>query len=223
MNLAKAETVVKTKVPRARGKAKDSGEVLLGIAAKLFREKGYTGTSIRDIVKRAHIEPSALYYHFASKEALLEKVLDRSILSVGADVRAALQALSEETTPRERFQVAIATHIRSIVLHGDFALASRRVIGQIPLAQRRKHDAMRAEYGAYWQELFAMAAKQKEFRDDARLGLARMFLMGALNWTSEWFDPKKKSPEEISEIFCGILFDGLGPIPLDRAKTGGPQ
>lgn len=221
MTVARAEPATKARAVRARPKG--SGEVLLGIAAKLFSEKGYTATSIRDIVKRAHIEPSALYYHFASKEALLDAVLDRSITSVMADVRAALEELPVTASPRERFRVAIATHLRAIIRHGDFALASRRVIGQIPIASRRKQEAMRAQYGAFWQDLFEEAARQKEFRDDARLGLARMFLMGALNWSTEWFDPKKKSPEDIAEVFCGFLFDGLGDIPLERAVTGSKQ
>lgn len=198
-----------TPAPRARNR--DSREVLLRIAARLFRDNGYTATSIRDIVSQARVEPSALYYHFASKEALLDVVLERSIVNVMADVRKALEALPAATPARRRFELAIATHIRAIKVHGDYALASRRVIGQVPPAIRRKHDAMRAEYGAYWQQLFAQAAEEGEFRDDAQVGLARMFLMGALNWTSEWFDARKKSPEAVAAVFCGILFDGLGP------------
>ena len=224
MNPATVDAGAKPKpAARPRSKSRDSGEVLLGIAAKLFREKGYTATSIRDIVKRAQIEPSALYYHFASKEALLDAVLERSIVQVTTDVRDAVEGLPAEASSRERFQVAIATHIRSIKVNGDFALASRRVIGQIPPAVQRKHHAMRAEYGAYWQELFLLSARQNDFRDDVRLGLARMFLMGALNWTSEWFDPKKKSPEEIALIFCGILFDGLGQVSHKPATTGATE
>ncbi len=211
---------------KARGtrpRTKDSRELLLGYAAKLFREKGYTATSVRDIVKRAHIEPSALYYHFASKQALLDAVLDRSITSVMAQVREALDQLPQEATPRERFCVAIATHIRSMVLHGDFALAGRRVMGQIPPALRRKHDALRATYGDFWQTLFSQAAQRNDFRDDAKLGLARMFLMGAINWTTEWFDPKIKSPEELAAVFCDILFAGLGPRPQTARATPARQ
>jgi AcrR family transcriptional regulator len=201
------QSETKTRAPRNR--AKDSKEILLVIAAKLFRDKGYAGTSIRDIVKRARIEPSALYYHYASKEALLDAVLDRSIQSVAMEVRNAVNALLPMATPRQQIEAAIAAHIRSILIHGDFALASRRVIGEMPLALRRKHDAMRAEYGEYWQSLLEEAAQHDKFRDDAHLGLAQMFLMGALNWSNEWFDPKKKSPDEIAVIFSAILFDGL--------------
>ncbi|MDB5819399.1 MAG: transcriptional regulator, TetR family [Rhizobacter sp.] len=214
---ASTTTTDKPRAPRSRNK--DSKEILLGHAARLFREKGYTATSIRDIVKRARVEPSALYYHYASKEALLDAVLDRSILSVLGEVREAVDRLPEGTPPRERIKTAIATHIRSIIVHGDYALASRRVIGEIPPAIRRKHAAMRADYGAYWQSLFERVAEHDGFRDDVRPGLARMFLMGALNWSSEWFDPKRKSPEDMAQVFCDILFEGLGP----SAALGKPR
>jgi AcrR family transcriptional regulator len=158
----------------------------------------------------AEFVPCGLFFYAPSKEALLEAVLERSIRSVMSDVRAAVDALPEKCSSREKFCVAIAAHVRSIILHGDFALASRRVIGQIPASMRRKHAAMRSEYGDYWQGLFLRAAQSGHMRTDTRLGLARMFLMGALNWTTEWFDPKKKTPEEIAAVFCSFLFDGLG-------------
>lgn len=204
-----AAPALSSRTVRRRPAAKNSRDLLLRIAAKLFREAGYSGTSIRDIAKRARIEPSALYYHFPSKEALLEAVLDESILSVMAMVSKALDDLSENATARERIRVAIATHIRAITTHGDYALASRRVMGQIPTAVRRKHVAMRADYGAYWQRLLEDAAAEEPFRAKRNLGLARMFLLGALNWTTEWFDPMKKSPEELAGVLCAILLDGL--------------
>ncbi|QHE84801.1 TetR/AcrR family transcriptional regulator [Hydrogenophaga sp. BPS33] len=206
------------KLRTARSRPKNSKEILLGIAAKLFREKGYKGTSIRDIASRAKIEPSAIYYHYASKEALLDAVLEHSIQGLLNEVQGALDQLPAEATSRDRIQVAMAAHLRSNIAHGDYALASRRLMGEVPPAMRRKHAATRAEYGAYWESLFQEAGRENGIREDMQLGLARMFLMGALNWASEWFDPKKKSPEDLADIFCGILFDGMGPkAPVSAA------
>ncbi len=203
---------------RPRGRAvRDSKELLLGIAAKMFREKGYAGTSVRDIVQKARIEPSALYYHYASKEALLDAVLERSIHGVMEAVRTALAELPSDASPRDRIGAAIATHLRAISVHGDFALASRRVIGEVPTAVRRKHETMRAEYGAYWQSLLEAAADSAAFQDDAPLGLARMFLIGALNWSSEWYDPRRKTPEQLAQVFTRMLFDGMGATPPKEA------
>ena len=103
---AQASTARKTRQPTA----KNARERLQSIAARLFRELGYAGTSIRAIAKRARVEPSALYYHFPSKEALLDAVLDESILRVHDAVRQAVAALPADAKPRERILAAIAAH-----------------------------------------------------------------------------------------------------------------
>ncbi|MEW2356966.1 helix-turn-helix domain-containing protein [Spirillospora sp. NPDC029432] len=48
---------------------------ILDIAAELFRAQGYAGTSIADIAKRLGSSKAALYYHFASKEKILDALL----------------------------------------------------------------------------------------------------------------------------------------------------
>ncbi|HON77929.1 MAG TPA: TetR/AcrR family transcriptional regulator [Spirochaetota bacterium] len=57
-----------------------SGEVtrdkILEEALDLFSKKGYSGTSIRDIVHRVGIKGSSLYNHFPGKEAILTTLLD---------------------------------------------------------------------------------------------------------------------------------------------------
>ncbi|RKX25730.1 MAG: hypothetical protein DRP45_05245 [Candidatus Zixiibacteriota bacterium] len=44
---------------------------LLGVARKLFLKKGYRGTTVEEIVRKAHLTKGAFYYHFNSKEDIL--------------------------------------------------------------------------------------------------------------------------------------------------------
>ena len=48
---------------------------ILQVAEKLFAEKGYDGTSIRDISKEAKINIAMVSYYFGSKEKLLERLI----------------------------------------------------------------------------------------------------------------------------------------------------
>lgn len=200
-----------------RSRARSGRELVLQHAARLFREKGYSGTSIRDIAKRVRMEPSAIYYHFASKDALLEEVLERCMDNLLAEVRDSLATLPADASSRERFRVAVAAHLRAIRQHGDFTLASRRVLGEVPLQIQRKHESLRESYGDHWAALFQHGAQSGEVRETAQLGLARMFLLGALNWTSEWYDDERKSPDQLAEVFCEFLFDGIG---MQRRSAG---
>jgi AcrR family transcriptional regulator len=48
---------------------------ILEIAGELFQAKGYAGTSIADIAGRLGTSKAALYYHFRSKEEILDAIL----------------------------------------------------------------------------------------------------------------------------------------------------
>jgi TetR/AcrR family transcriptional regulator, transcriptional repressor for nem operon len=52
-------------------------EQVLSHASDLFRERGFRGTSIGDVLARTGIQKGSLYHHFASKEELGHAVLDR--------------------------------------------------------------------------------------------------------------------------------------------------
>jgi len=53
-----------------------SREVLLAAATALFAQKGYAGTSVREIVARAGVTKPVLYYYFENKEGLFRAILE---------------------------------------------------------------------------------------------------------------------------------------------------
>ncbi len=56
--------------------SRDTRRALLDAGLELFAEKGYFGTSLRDIAKAVGVRESALYHYFQSKEALFQAILD---------------------------------------------------------------------------------------------------------------------------------------------------
>ena len=65
---------------------------LLKIAYQLFIQKGYEETSIDEIIAEAHIAKGTYYYHFPSKEATLEAVIDMMINDEVERAKAVLSA-----------------------------------------------------------------------------------------------------------------------------------
>src|SRR5258706_1805615 len=59
--------------PRARK------EEILDVATRLFAERGYDGASMNDVAERVGMRKASLFYHFATKDALYEAVLNRLI------------------------------------------------------------------------------------------------------------------------------------------------
>jgi AcrR family transcriptional regulator len=62
----------------------DTRERILEVAARLFSERGFAGTSTRDIADALGVTKAALYYHFASKDAILGELVAQPLAAVRA-------------------------------------------------------------------------------------------------------------------------------------------
>jgi AcrR family transcriptional regulator len=57
----------------------DTHERILDVALRLFAERGFAGTSIRDIADELGVTKAALYYHFASKDAIFAELVEQPL------------------------------------------------------------------------------------------------------------------------------------------------
>ena len=190
---------------------------ILDAAAKTFRQKGYAATRLSDIARAAELQPGSIYYHFDSKEQILEEVLDIGLRRVFEAVRAEVAGLGPTASHRRRITVALQAHLAMLLKHGDYTSANIRIFGQVPKPVQRRHLKLRRAYDDYWRELLAAAQRAGALRSDADLTLARMFLIGALNWSIEWYSPTRRSIADIAEAFSGFVFDGIGEAAANQA------
>ncbi|MCW5612609.1 MAG: TetR/AcrR family transcriptional regulator [Rubrivivax sp.] len=183
-------------------------ERILLEASRLFRHHGYAATTLREVADAAGIKAGSIYYHFESKEQILGEVLDKGILAVAAAVRERVEALPKGATARQKVAAAIEGHLWGLLHHGDFTSANIRIYGQIPPAAKNRHRKVRREYADYWDALLDEAMQRGELRRDIGTTIARLFVIGALNWTVEWYNPQKGSFEDFVEQITTIVFDG---------------
>lgn len=186
----------------------DTRERVLLEAARLFRHHGYAATTLREVADASGIKAGSIYYHFESKEQILGEVLDKGIQVVTDAVHARVNALPPGATARERFAAAIEGHLWGLLHHGDFTSANIRIYGQVPAAAKNSHRKVRRKYADYWDELLEDALKEGELRPDTSTAVIRLFVIGALNWTVEWYNPQKGSFQEFVSQVTAIVFDG---------------
>jgi len=79
----------------------DTRERIVNVAAALIAEKGFAGTSIKDISDALGVTKAALYYHFASKEEILRAIVEQPIQSI----RGVLEETRDLSTPEARRQL----------------------------------------------------------------------------------------------------------------------
>lgn len=183
-------------------------ERILLEAARLFRHHGYAATTLREVADAAGIKAGSIYYHFESKDQILGEVLDKGILAVIDAVQRRIDALPASATARQRVAAAIEGHLWGLLDHGDFTSANIRVYGQIPPAAKSRHRKIRREYADYWDRLLEDALQRGELRSDTSIAMIRLFVIGALNWTVEWYNPQKGSFQDFVKQITAIVFDG---------------
>ena len=92
----------------------------------------------------------------------------------------------------------------------DYASAQARIVGQVPPEVLKGHQADQRKYGAYWNELIEAAADAGQLRPGTDLFVARMLVLGALNWTAEWYEPKREErPTAIADQAVAMVLHGL--------------
>jgi TetR/AcrR family transcriptional regulator, cholesterol catabolism regulator len=183
-------------------------ERILLEAARLFRHRGYAATTLREVADASGIKAGSIYYHFESKDQILGEVLDKGIQVVADAVRERVDALPADATARQRVAAAVEGHLWGLLHHGDFTSANIRIYGQIPTAAKNRHRMVRRAYADYWDALLADALSRRELRADSSTAVIRLFVIGALNWTVEWYNPQKGSFQDFVRQVTDIVFDG---------------
>ena len=98
-----------TEQPRRVEYSERTRQALVDSAVALFTERGYAGTSLDEVAKRARVTKGALYHHFAGKQALFEAAFD----AVEADVVARLSgAISAPGDPWEATKEGLRAFLR---------------------------------------------------------------------------------------------------------------
>ena len=112
-------------------------ERILEVSSRLFAERGYSATSVRDIAAELGIANPSLYYHFESKEQLLLELLAEPLARVQAAVAEAEQLSGDARTRR-----IIAGLLEALEVHSGIAVTAAREQAQIAADQRQLPLAM---------------------------------------------------------------------------------
>jgi AcrR family transcriptional regulator len=206
-------------------KSERTRQRILDAAAKVFRAQGYSNARLSDIAELAGMQTGSLYYHFDSREDLVAEILRLGIETAWEQVRTAVDALPATATPLDRLAVAIRAHTLAVLEISDYSSAQARIVGQVPpeVLQGHLHDQRR--YGAYWNGLIEAAIDSGELRDDLDPFVARMLVLGALNWTAEWYRPGRGANAEavadqaVSMVLRGAAVSGAEALARSQKRN----
>ncbi|MEV5345768.1 TetR/AcrR family transcriptional regulator [Streptomyces achromogenes] len=195
------------KKPQVTAAAARRGE-LLGTAAEVFAEHGYNATTVRRIADHAGILAGSLYYHFDSKESMLEEIL-RTFLDElwdGYDT-----VLASRLGPRETLEALVTESFREIDRHraavAIYQKESRQLVTQDRFAflAESQHRFEKA-----WLSTLERGVAERVFRADLDLRLTYRFVRDTVWVAASWYRPGgKHSPEEIARQYLSMVLDGI--------------
>ena len=200
---------------RARGRPRQTAEQrddsqrrheLLAAAARLFRDKGFDATSTRDIAAAVGMHSGSPFYHFKSKDALLFAVMAAGMHAALVRQSQALQdsAAESEHSP-QRLRRLIRAHFD--ILHGpgnDFVPVMLYELRALSAEQRTVLDQLQLDYEAAWTPVLQALHDAGQLRTPVKL--ARLLMLGALNWSVKWFDPDKgASLDELTDAALALF------------------
>jgi TetR/AcrR family transcriptional regulator, cholesterol catabolism regulator len=190
-------------------KSERTRERIVDATAKVLNARGYSGTRLSDIADLAEVQAPAIYYYFSSREELVEEAVSVGLQRTMSLLREALDAVPTTATPLQRIRAAVAAHLNTLLTHSDHAAAAMRTVQQLPHDIRERQLAAHRAYLDVWRGLLddARAAGEMDPALDVRAAL--MIVIGALNWTVEWWDPAEGSLDRVIATAQALIESGL--------------
>jgi AcrR family transcriptional regulator len=194
----------------------------MNAAARVLLDRGYAGTRLADIADEAGLQAGSLYYHFDSKEKLVEEVLRYGVQFAHAHVRATVEELPESATPGERLEAAVRGFLEATLELGDMSPAHIRTFHQLPPDIQERLRPVRRAFGRFWEELVDAAISAGDVRGDIDPYILRVFIINALERVSDIRPRSRRAASELSATMRTLIFDGIGnaATPSEDVLTG---
>lgn len=188
--------------PRAPDEPNRRAEIVRA-ASRLFAEKGYAGTTIRDIARAVDMQSGSPFYHFKTKHDMLLAVVLEGMATI---TRAVGAAAAQAGTPRDVFEAMLLAHLEQLLAEDGrhFAATLLHESHHLEAAALAELIEQKDAYEALWQKALRDLKRGGDIEDDSRV--TRLLLMGALNWTVQWYRPNGgRTVKQIARQISGLL------------------
>ena len=188
---------------------------LLAVAARVFAERGYDSTSMRDLARASGVSLAGLYYYVQSKEELLFLIQSRNFEAVLEGMR---ERLADATEPVDKLARFIENHLDYFASH----MAEMKVLSHEAGALSGDFLAqVNSTKREYTRALMDILADVESTHGPAHVNrrVAAYSLFGMMNWIYNWYDPLGDvGVEALSQNVCRLFLGGYIGLPVSEAS-----
>ncbi|MQS39229.1 TetR/AcrR family transcriptional regulator [Streptomyces katsurahamanus] len=181
---------------------------LRGLAAEVFAAQGYNATTVRRIADEAGMLAGSLYYHFDSKESMLDEILATFLDELWEGYDAVLAA---GLGPRETVEALVTESFREIDRHRAAVAIYQKESRQLALQPRFHYlTESRLKFEKAWLGTLERGVADRVFRADLDIRLTYRFVRDTVWVAASWYRPGgQHSPEEIARQYLSMVLDGI--------------
>ncbi len=168
--------------------------IILKEAAKLFREKGYNASTLRELAKRSGVKGGSIYHHFSSKQDILYQIMDYTMTNLLFRLD---EKINLETDPLKKLKEAVKFHIEYHVNETEETFVTDTEIRSLEKKNYNKIIKKRVSYEKKFIEIF----NQGNATEDMNIKNVKIAVMAVLQMctgVSYWY--KRDSLYSIDEI-----------------------
>ena len=178
---------------------------LLAQAARVFADRGYHLTTMRDLAAASGMSLAGIYYYVRGKEALLAQVQERCFLRVLEGAQRAVASRSGD--PVERLQAFIRHHVAFFAAHMPEMKVLSHEAAALTGERSRRVAAIKRRYVDLLEGLLKEAAPDETTVDRSA---AAYLLFGMMNWIYNWYHPAGEiDPERLAALIARIFLGGF--------------
>jgi AcrR family transcriptional regulator len=181
------------------------------VATVLFFERGYHGTTMREIGKRAGMKAASLYNHYPGKQDLFHRIVAETTRALVEEARARLAGCDD---PEQRLRTLIDCHVRYHVDHRLAARVSEDQLNALDPPNRSDVVRLRDEYERLFKEILSEGQERAGWQvpDVAVVasGIATMCTQVA-----GWFrEGDRLSAGDVARIYADFALSGVASARL---------
>ena len=186
---------------------------LLAQAARVFADKGYHSTTMRDLAAATGMSLAGMYYYVRGKEGLLELIQERCFTRVLEGAQAAVAAAGD---PLDRVQALIRHHVAFFASHMPEMKVLSHEASALSGDGRRRVNAIKRRYVDLLEGLLRDAAPDEPAAERSAAAYA---LFGMMNWIYNWYDPAGPlDSQRLGDLMARLFIGGFAEA---RTLQGG--
>ncbi|MFD5826287.1 TetR/AcrR family transcriptional regulator [Lentzea sp. NPDC060358] len=190
---------------------------LLALAARMFAERGYGQTTVRDIADAAGILSGSLYHHFDSKESMVDEILRTFLDELFTRYREIVEA---GLGPKQALKALVVASFEAIdTRHAAVAIYQNESKHLTPLPRFAYIEDRSVEFRKLWTVLLEEGMSAGVFRAGLDVDVTYRFIRDTVWVAVRWYRPEGGlSAEAVADQYLAILLDGIA-TGRRRTKT----